>query len=67
MSDAFDADDFEAAQRERAAAERMTGWNGSLARWRDDRGQPAPCPAPVRQRLLMLRAVFAESAARRGL
>jgi hypothetical protein len=66
MTDAFDCDDFEAAQRERAAAERMTGWNGSLQPYSSEHRQPSPCPPHVAARLRMLRAVLAESAARRG-
>ena len=53
-----DAEDFEAMEHQRQAAERMCGWNGSLERWEGLDAPPAkadPMPDGVRERLAAAR------------
>jgi hypothetical protein len=66
--DAFDADDFDAAQAARAAAQRMSGWNGSLAPAPVEHGPlrkdpPRRVPSPARERLQAVRVVCEQRAA----
>lgn len=59
----IDAEDFESEQAQRAAAERMSGWNGSQALYVPEPYVWAPCPADVRARLDAARDAAARRAA----
>lgn len=56
-----DAEDFEAIESQRLAAERMCGWNGSLELWSAPAHRADPMPPEVRAKLASVR----ESAALR--
>jgi hypothetical protein len=66
----MDHEEFEAIEAERVMANRASGWNGSLELWAPSTHVGNPCPAPVRSRLLELRAAAearAEQQRKRGL
>jgi hypothetical protein len=66
----MEAEEFEDMERLREVANRASGWNGSLELWAPSTHVGNPCPAPVRSKLLELRAAAearAEQQRKRGL